>query len=198
MKGEIWMKKYTFHDHKGKVLNIKPTEIACLAGEDDADGERMYFIFIRDFEEQKLSAPYAQIRTIGKDKIATQIWFQYDVAEKIFDFFAAVDQGELHQQKKKYTFTTPKGIKISFKPNLIFELKSEGRGIFTFTLAYVKNFKKQKLSRPYVQLTESGKTLATEAYFSPKEAKKILDFFTKAHMLGPSALVQGLSLGLNS
>jgi hypothetical protein len=192
------MKKCTFKDLKGKELTLRPTEIVCLAGEKDAAGEKIYFIFVREFEAQGLSDPYVQIRTTGKNKIANQIWFPADVAEAIFEFFATVDKEELSRQEKEYTFTTPQNVKISFKPNLIFSLVSKGKNTFTFTLAYVKNFKDQSLQGPYVQMTENGKFLVTQTYFGAEEAKKILDFFAKSHMLGPSALEQGLSLAFDN
>lgn len=182
------MKKYTF-TYGTRTLFMRPTKILCLSGENDAGGEKIYFAYIKDFKDQNLTTPYVWICTEnGNNEMGAEVWLDYDAAQNIFEFFAAVDQGRWHSQTKKYTFTTPKKIKISFSPNLIIGMRNTDRKAFTLTFAYVKNFKDQKLQGPYIQMDEIGKVLAAETYYSHAEAKKILSFFTEAHMLGPNDL----------
>jgi hypothetical protein len=88
---------------------------------------------------------------------------------------------------RSYSFKLADGKVHRFTPTEKVMLKEEGSSekkemYFFFT----KDFKKQKLPAPYMQVIVYNRKVIGDFAYSHDEAEKIRNFFTGAHLLGQS------------
>ena len=77
------------NDPEGLTIR-NPTHYTILEGDDGPKKQTMYFFYVKDFEEQELPAPYAQIMVDGNNIIITELYYHHAEAQAILDFFTAV------------------------------------------------------------------------------------------------------------
>lgn len=95
-------------------------------------------------------------------------------------------------KKKTYVFHGMKRKKpLKIIPTVVDVFQGEkdrkGESMYLF---YIRDYAKQKLAAPYVQIFSKGDEMYSETWYREEEANAIFNFFTKAHMISPPSILK--------